>query len=399
MATSDAVVIGGGVIGASLAFYLAKAGLTVTLIEKKYLGHGGSGASTAIIRMHYDNAPETRLAVASYPVWANWADNVGAGDVGFEKTGVLWLAGEADADRLRNNVTMHRAIGAKAQAVTPLEIGFIEPALDTTSVAVAAWEPESGCVNPLGATFGFAEAAREKGVEAQLDTTVVDLTVTANRIVGVRTNRGYVNTEVVVNAAGPWAGHVAQMVDVAVPIAVQRHQVAVFGQPPELRRRHVAVMDHLTGIYLRPEGEEATQVGIDQRGEEADPDGYNRALDLDFPELARRRLAVRLPAMAHGVFRGGWSGLFDLTPDGKAILGAAGPEGFYLACGFSGAGFKLAPAVGLCMSELIVGGLSKTVDLTPFRLSRFAQGQPIRGEWEYEPGGGFADKRREAREL
>ncbi len=394
--TVDAAVIGGGIIGVSVAYYLARAGLTVTLIEKKHLASGASGASTSIVRMHYDNAPETRLAVASLPVWANWADLVGVGNPCFERTGVLWLAGQADADRLRNNVTMHRAIGAKAHAIPPTEIAHIEPALDVADVAVAAWEPDSGYVGPVAATHSFAEAARQRGVNLELDTTVVDVTVAGGRVVGVRTDRGYCNAGVVVNAAGPWAGRIGQMVDVRLPLSVERRQVASFSQPPELRRQHVGVIDRVNGTYFRPEWGISTLAGLDRVGGQAELDGFSPAVDSDFPATIRRLLAARMPAMAHAVYRGGWSGLIDLAPDGKAILSAAGPEGFYLACGFAGTGFKLAPAVGLCLAELITGGQAKTVDLTPFRLSRFAEGQPIRGEWEYQ-GGGAVEKGRGAR--
>jgi glycine/D-amino acid oxidase-like deaminating enzyme len=394
--TVDVAVIGGGIIGVSTAYYLARAGLTVTLIERRHLASGGSGASTAIVRTHYDNAPETRLAVASLPVWANWADRVGVGNPCFEQTGVLWLVGQLDAERLRNNVTMHRAIGAKAQAIPPAEAGQIEPALDMDGVAVAAWEPDSGYVGPVAATHSFAEAARQRGVNLELDTTVVDITVTSGRVVGVRTDRGFCNAGVVVNAAGPWAGRVGQMVAVDLPISVERRQVASFSQPPELRRQHVGVIDQVNGTYFRPEWGLSTLAGLDRVGGEAELDDFSPAVGAEFPDTIRRLLAARMPAMAHAVYRGGWGGLIDLTPDGKAILGAAGPEGFYLACGFSGTGFKVAPAVGICLAELISGGQAKAVDLSPFRLSRFAEGQPIHGEWEYE-GGASAPAKRTAR--
>jgi sarcosine oxidase subunit beta len=346
--------------------------------------------------MHYDNAPETRMAVASLPVWAAWADQIGAGDPCFEKTGVLWLAGHADAERLRNNVTMHRAIGAKAQAVTPLEIGQIDPALDSTGVAVAAWEPDSGYVNPMEATYAFVEAARDRGVDLELDTSVVDVTVTGGRVVGLRTDRGYCSTGVVVNAAGAWAARVAHIVDVKLPLAVERRQVAAFGQPPEIGRRSVTVMDDVNGIYFRPDGDATILTAIDRAGEVTDVDGFNRIVDAEFPDSARRLLASRVPAMGRAAYRGGWAGVVDLTPDGKAVLGAAGPEGFFLACGFSGTGFKLAPAVGICMAELITSGQARTVDIHPFRPERFAEGQPIRGEWEYGSG---RDQHRPPREI
>jgi sarcosine oxidase subunit beta len=286
---------------------------------------------------------------------------------------------------------MHRAIGAKAHAVPPLEVSHIDPTLDTAGVAVAAWEPDSGWVDPMAATYGLMEAARQRGVDVELDTTVVDVTVTGGRVVGLRTDRGYCNTGVVVNAAGAWGQRVAQMVGVKLPLAAERRQVAAFSRPPQAGRQRVSVIDAINGMSFRPDGEGATLAALDRAGDAADLENFSRAVDADFPEAARRLLAARVPSLTHAVYRGGWSGLVDRSPDGKALLDAAGPEGFYLACGFAGSGFKVAPAVGICLAELITSGHARTVDLSPFRLSRFAEGQPIRGEWEY--GSGPAERR------
>jgi sarcosine oxidase subunit beta len=142
-------------------------------------------------------------------------------------------------------------------------------------------------------------------------------------------------------------------------------------------------------MYFRPENNMATMVGTGDGEDNVNPDAYNEAVDKDFPPFARNKASQRAPVFARAVSRGGWSGIYDMTPDGKAILGQAGPEGFYLACGLSGTGFKKAPAIGRCLTEMITQGQSTTVDITPFRLSRFAEGQPIRGHHEYGDGGHF----------
>jgi sarcosine oxidase subunit beta len=149
------------------------------------------------------------------------------------------------------------------------------------------------------------------------------------------------------------------------------------------------VADISVGMYFKPEETIATAVGAGAGEAGVDPDAYNEAVDAAFPSLARRKAGQRAPVFAHAVSRGGWSGIYDMTPDGKAILGQAGPEGFYVACGLSGTGFKKAPAIGQCLTELITRGQSSTVDISPFRLSRFAEGQPIRGQHEYGDGGHF----------
>lgn len=386
--TADAVVIGGGVTGASLAYHLAKAGLRVVLIEKKYLCAGGTGKSTAIVRMHYENEPETRLAWTSFHTYAHFADVVG-GDCGFTRTGVLWLVDQADAEKLKANVAMHQKIGVNSRVVSPQEMKDIEPACTLERVALGAYEPDSGYADPVLTTAAFARRAQELGADLREGVTVTGVLSEASRVRGVQTDQGTIEAPTVINAAGCWAAQVGSMVGVNVPIVVQRNQIALFRQPRELLRRHCVVADIAVGMYFRPEESLTTMVGAGAGEDGIDPDAYNEAVDAAFPAFARRKASERAPALSRAVSRGGWSGIYDMTPDGKAILGQAGPEGFYLACGLSGTGFKKAPAIGLGLTELITQGQSRTVDLRPFRLSRFAEGKPLHGQHEYGEGGHF----------
>ncbi len=386
--TADAVVIGGGVTGTSIAYHLARAKLRVVLLEKRHLAAGGTGKSTAVVRMHYENEPETRLAWASFHTYVHFAEVVGGG-CGFVRCGVLWLVDHENADKLKANVAMHQRVGVNTRVVTPEDIKEIEPACTPDRVALGAYEPESGYADPLLTTFAFAEQARRLGADLREGVTVTGLLAGASAVRGVRTSQGMIETPVVVNAAGCWAAPLGRMVGLDIPITVQRNQIALFRQPRELLRRHCVVADITVGMYCRPEGATATMVGAGAGADGVDPDAYNEAVSADFPPFARRKVSERAPAFARAVSRGGWSGIYDMTPDGKAVLGQAGPQGFYVACGLSGTGFKKAPAIGRCLTELITQGQSTTVDLTPFRLSRFAEGQPLRGRHEYGDGGHF----------
>lgn len=386
--TADAVVIGGGVTGTSLAYHLAKAGLRVVLLEKKHLCAGGTGKSTAVVRMHYENEPETRLAWASFRTYAHFAEVVG-GDCGFVRCGVLWLVDHPAAEKLRANVAMHQRVGVNTRVVSPHEVKDIEPACTLARVALGAYEPDSGYADPLLTTFAFARRARDLGADLREGVVVTSVLSDASRVWGVRTDQGTIEAPVVINAAGCWAAQLGRMVGLDIPITVQRNQIALLRQPRELLRRHCVVADITVGMYFRPEESVATLVGAGPGEDGVDPDAYNEAVEADFPPFARRKASERAPVLAHAVSRGGWSGIYDMTPDGKAVLGQAGPEGFYLACGLSGTGFKKAPAIGQCLTELITQGQSKTADLTPFRLSRFAEGQLLHGPHEYGEGGHF----------
>jgi sarcosine oxidase subunit beta len=284
---------------------------------------------------------------------------------------------------------MHQRVGANARVVTPQEVKEIEPACVLDGIVMGAYEPDSGYADPLLTTFAFAQRAKELGADLREGVTVTGVRTTGSRIQAVQTSGGLIETPIVINAAGCWAPTLGQMVGVDIPIVVQRNQVALLRQPRELLRRHCVVADIQVGMYFRPEEHTATMVGTGNGEDGVSPDAYNEAVDKEFPSFARHKASQRVPVFARAVSRGGWSGIYDMTPDGKAILGQAGPEGFYLACGLSGTGFKKAPAIGQCLTESITQGRSTTVDLTPFRLSRFAEGQLLRGQHEYGEGEHF----------
>ncbi len=380
--TADAVVIGGGVHGTSVAYHLAKRGLRVVLLEKRFLAAGGTGKSTAVVRMHYDNIPEAQLVHESSKYFFDWTNVVG-GDAGFVKTGFARIVFPPELDALKANVTMQQRIGIRTQLITAQEFKEIEPAWDVSDVSFAAYEPDSGYADPQATTLSFAERAKELGARILQETTALKINASGNRVSGVTTDRaGEISAPVIVVVAGPWTPRLVEPFGIDLPIKCERHQVASFVRPQVIAKPHITCIDGAREMYFRPEGRTLTLVGCGI-GKPTDPDQYNEGIDDAQVEFTAERIARRVPPMADGLSQGGWAGIYDMTPDEKCIAGALPVQGLYVNAGQSGTGFKIAPALGLCLSELICDGAAKTVDLTPFRWTRFAEGKPLTGEHPY----------------
>jgi sarcosine oxidase subunit beta len=380
--TTDVLIIGGGCHGASLAFHLASNGVQATVLERKTIACGATGRSSGLVRMHYDLEPESRLAWESFQYFYNWNDLVG-GDCGFTRTGFIQIVPEKYQSQLKNNIKMHQEIGIPSLLVTNEDIKRLAPFLVVDDIKVAAYEPESGYADAT--TYTFLEQARGKGAKLIQDCEVTSIHVTGDKISGVSTSQGKFSAPVVVNAAGPWAAPVAQMAGLEIPVNTWRHDTMFIKRSPGIGPSHPTVIDDSNEMYFRPETGGLTLIGLEDGnpiGE--DPDGFTDKARPGFVERAVERICRRIPEMVQSGVHSHHGGYDGLTPDQRAIIGAAGPEGFYLQCGMSGTGFKIAPAVGACMAELIIDGEAKTVDITPFRFSRFDEGDLLKGEHSYE---------------
>ncbi len=378
--TADVIVIGAGVQGASLAFHLAARGASVIVVERSVVAAGATGRSSGLVRMHYHLLAEARLAWASYAYFRDWAERVG-GECGFTETGFLWIEPASNGDQLRASVADHRALGIGTTVVDAAEMRRIAPGLEVLDDEVAAFEPGSGYADPSGTTAAFMRAARDRGARLVQGAEVTTITVHGGRVTGVETTRGSFAAPVVVNAAGGWAGRVAELAGLEIPVTVWRHDTGYLGVPQEVARPIPTVIDSAHGMYFRPEGSDMILVGLeDHSGMGGSPDRDTSEADADFRDRAAGRIIRRVPGLIEGTFRTSHSGQDGLTPDQRPILGAAGPTGFYLDCGHSGSGFKTAPAVGLGMSQLILDGAATSVDIAPFALERFAEGRLLAGE-------------------
>jgi sarcosine oxidase, subunit beta len=384
--TYDAIVIGGGVIGASAAFQLARAGVgRIALVERRTICSGNTRKSGAIVRMHYSNDPEARLALASLPYFQHWSDLVG-GSCGFRPTGFAILVGPENRERLERNVARLRALGVDTVVLRPDELREVVPALQTEGVAAAAYEPNSGYADAVATTRSFAEAARRLGVEVLEGTTVTALASGGGRVTGLITDGEPLSAPVLVCAANTWSPALLRTVGVDLPVSSRRAQTAYFERPASYAVPHPVVLDTTTALYTRSHGDDQILGGAaDETGAAPiDPDRYDERADPEFPREVAARLGARLPPLASLRLVRGEAGLYDMSPDTRAIVDAVpGLAGLYLAAGFSGTGFKKAPAVGLGLAELVTTGRATSVDLVPFRFSRFAEGDPIHGADEY----------------
>lgn len=382
---ADVVVIGGGVIGASTAFHLARRGVRdVIVVDRSFVASGATGRSSACVRQHYSTAETCRMILYSLNFFQHFAERTGGESCGFRTTGYLLGVDEPRRRPLEASVALQRSIGIDTRPVSPADMRAIEPRLRTGDLAAGCYEPASGYCSPAETAQGFARAARTLGVRVREGTEVVGLRTAGDRVRGVRTTAGDIEAPVVVNAAGLWSAGVAAMAGVALPISVCRHPISIVTWPETARRPHPMVYDFVTGIYTRPELTAQILVGgLDaaEAHDVADPDRYQEGVSLDESMDALARLSHRFPVLEHGHLARGYAGCFDVTPDWHPILDRAGPEGFHVAAGFSGHGFKLSPAVGDMMAALVAGGPGAHPDLAAFRLARFAEGRPIRGTY------------------
>jgi sarcosine oxidase subunit beta len=386
--TADVVVIGGGVIGTSIAFHLARMGAgRVVLLERKQLASGATGTSSGLVRMHYDNPLEGEIAVKSFDTFRRFDDIVG-GDCGFVRTGFLRTVKPHDLEKLQANVAMLRVLGADTWLVTREEVREMAPYLHAADIPLAAYEPESGYADPHLTTMGFADAARRHGAQIFQGVPVTGISINGSRATGVQTTQGDIAAPVTVNAAGPWGALVAALAGVSLGLTIIHHQVAVVEPPTEVPRPHLTVIDRLQRIYLRPETGRLTLVGAshDNHPIRSDQlDTYSESLTYETRNRALERLCTRIPAMKTAAARRGHAGVNGHTQDKHALLGPVpGLEGFYCAVGCSGHGFKEAPVIGQAMAELVLNGRAEIVDITPLRLTRFKEGMPYRGSYAYD---------------
>lgn len=382
--SADVVVVGAGVQGASLAFHLARRGAKVLVLERGSVAAGATGRSSGFVRMHYDLRSDAELAWASFPYFRRWSELVGDGDCGFVQTGFLQLVSTDLEANLRANVAMHRDIGIETGVVDAGAVADLVPGAITDDVAAAAYEPLSGYADPSGTAAGFLAAARRHGARFMSGCRAISIDLQGDAVVGVTTERGSFATPIVVDVAGAWAGEVARTAGVDVPVQAWRHDTAYFGLPDGRGADFPIVIDEMNEIYFRPEGQETMLVGLEGGNEiGGSPDRPMAGLHSGAVEDMIVRVCRRVPWMEEGSLRTMHGGQDGITPDQHAILGAAGPDGFYLACGFSGTGFKTAPAVGLCLTELILDGVASTVDISAYGLERFAEGRVLVGDHPY----------------
>jgi glycine/D-amino acid oxidase-like deaminating enzyme len=380
------VVVGAGIIGTSTAFNLARLGVKdIVVLDREGVAAQASRLSAGLVRTHYGNAPEARLALRGLHWFENWSELVG-GDPGFYRTGLVNPVAREDHDKLHRNVAMLQQVGVETEIVGPEELVELEPEMRVDEDQLAAYEPRSGYANPGATTHAMAAAARRLGVDIREGVTVTAVLSQGDRIRGVGTSAGFIESPIVILANGAWAVPLAAGLGIELPIEAVAVRLAFLRRPPGMRPgwgRHLVVLDRAHGAYTRPDGEDLSMVGLaGHRVALPAADDYLSAAppSTDFEEVARAQVARRFPSFAGAPVVRRHSGPIDVTPDLCAIIDRVEPDGLYLAVGMSGSGFKKGPAIGEAVAELVVHGEARTVPLAEFRLSRFAENDQIGGE-------------------
>ena len=381
--TADVVIIGGGVMGCSIACNLAltadRHGLRrIVLLERDTLGSGSTGRSSGAIRMHYSTAVNAELAWRSLHIFRNFAEMVG-GDCGYVETGYLVFAGPDDLDTFRQNIATQQSVGVITDIISAGDAAGLAPGFEVKDAAAIAFEPYSGHADASGTAYAYATRARSEGVSIRLQTPAEGIETSADgstvtAVVGADGTR--IETGIAVIATGPWSARFLASHGIEAPLMATRHEVLHFRRPLDLVPHHPGGADIGNRIYFRPEGQELTLVGNGNHSDPVeDPEVFAQRASPAFIQDVWQRLARRIPPIADAELAAGYAGLYTNTPDSHPIMDRIdGIDGLYLCTGFSGHGFKLSPMVGALMAELIGSGQATTMDISPLRFSRFVEG-------------------------
>lgn len=383
---ADVVVIGGGLVGTSVAYQLCRGGAgRVILLERDGLGRGDSGRTFGMVRRHYSNDVTARLALRGSETIMHWDEQVGTGASGYVRTGYLLPVPEALAGAARANVARLAALGLETSFATPAEIAGIEPLLSLDGIAGAAYEPDGGFADAHSMILSWFAAASALGLVPLLGRAATGLLVDGGRVRGVRTPEGDIACDRVVVATGAWGRELLAPAGVEVPIALKRVQVAVLRQPAGAPRPNVVCSDAVSNVVVRPD-RGALFCAVAYFGDQplATADECDHAASDGYEDAIRRSLGERYPALAGAAWERAWAGAYDYSPDWNPIIGEApGVAGLHLALAWSGHGFKLSPAVGEVVAAEVLGTVPP-IDVSALRPSRFAEGRLL--QLAYGPG-------------
>ncbi len=376
-ARADVVIIGGGVMGASTAYHLAARGCReVVLLEKQpFFGQGATGKCAGGIRYQFSTEINVRLSQASLPMLIAFEEEIGQ-DIDLNLCGYLFLlTSEKDVALFERNVALQRRLGVETEWLTGDEVRRRVPQLRADDVLAGTFHGGEGLCDPNGVVYGYIRAARRLSARALNNTPVIGIDTAGDRITGVRTPRGTIACETVVNAAGPWASLIGDMVRLPLPVTPLRRQMLTTTPLPEIPPDFPFVIDFARHLYFHREGE-GILTGMSNLREKP---GFDESVDEDW-ELDHMAHAVeRLPLLEKAGRVAHWAGLYEVTPDAHPIIGPA-PQlaGYYAVTGFSGHGFMHGPIAGKLVAELILDGRTTSVDISTLAHDRFRAEELVR---------------------
>ncbi|MCX4825020.1 FAD-binding oxidoreductase [Streptomyces sp. NBC_01142] len=368
-ASAEVVVIGGGVVGASVAFHLAEAGVgNVLVLERDEPASGSSGKPIGGIRAQFSDPLNIGLGQRSLEAWRAFTTRPGA-DIGIESVGYLFLLGsDEEVATFQQAVDVQNDLGVRSRIITPREAHALCPYLDPRSVVAAAYSPDDGYALPKAAVHGYLRAAQRHGATLRTHCAVTGIDTDGGQVRAVHTTAGTVRTKTVVCAAGPWSAAVGAMAGVELPVTPLRRQIALTGPLNPAPPRIPFTLDFDSTLYFHNDSAGGLVLGLSDPRQEP---GFGREFSREWLEPFRAAAERRAPALAGLKTVGGWAGLYEMTPDRNALIGRAREVvGFLYATGFSGHGFLQAPAVGEIVRDLC---LDRTpfIDVGPLSASRF----------------------------
>ena len=375
--TTDVVVIGGGVMGASAAYHLASRGCRdVVLLEKaQFLGSEATGKCAGGIRYQFSTEINVRLSLLSLPMLDRFEAELGQ-PIDLRRTGYLFLLdNRGDLATFERNVAMQNRLGAPSRILSSNEAAALAPLIQIDDIVGAAWHAGDGLADPNGVVQGYAAAARRAGAQLFTGVTALGIRVESGRVAAVETSDGTIATRHVVDAAGPWAGQVAALAGVDLPVVPLRRQIAVTTPLPQVPADFPFVIDFSRSLYFHREGR---GILTGQSNPDEAP-GFDQSVDHAWTECHLDAAMMRFPLLARAGLLREWAGLYEVTPDAHPVIDTlADPAGFTIVAGFSGHGFMHGPIAGLLVAEMILDGQAHSLNIHQLRFSRFAEGDLVR---------------------
>jgi sarcosine oxidase subunit beta len=364
------VVVGGGVIGTSIAFHLAEAGVAnVVLIERDELGAGSTSKAAGGVRAQFSDALNIQLGARSLRAFADFGARPGQ-EIDFRQVGYLFLLSrQQDVAAFERSIELQNRLGVPSRLLDPGEARQLSPPIDTDGLLAAAFSPDDGLATPEAVVQGYAAGARRHGAHLQTACELLDVRLRGDTIQAVATSSGVIQTPAVVCAAGAWSRQVGAMVGVDLPVTPYRRQVLLTEPVPGLPEHLPMTIDFASSFYFHREGP-GLLMGMSLEDE---PPGFNLARDDAWIPRLAEVLARRAPSLADIGIAGGWAGLYEVSPDHNALIGETPrPARLLYATGFSGHGFLQGPAVGEVVRDLFLGR-QPPVDVAPLAVDRFQQ--------------------------
>ncbi|WP_026476086.1 NAD(P)/FAD-dependent oxidoreductase [Alkaliphilus transvaalensis] len=373
--TAEVVIIGGGISGVAIAYNLAKKGVKdIVVIEKEYLTSGATGRCGAGIRQQWGTEMNCLMAKFSCEVFENMQEELGYDqDIEFKQGGYLMLSStEKEHEQFKKNIELQNRLGIPSKLLTLDEAKEIVPFLNTDGLISATYCEKDGHLNPFHATHAYAKAAEGLGVKIYTYTEVTDIITENGKIRGVKTTKGDIDTNIVVNAAGGYSQGIAKMVGVDLPLYSERHQILVTEAVDPILKP--MVMSFSLNLYCQQVPHGGFIMGRSCANE---PTDLRITSGWHFLEEMTKTITKVLPPLKEVRFLRQWAGLYNMSPDRQPIYGAVDEiEGFYVAAGYSGHGFMLAPFTGVVMAEAIMGE-ETTLPINQLNLTRFKTGKLI----------------------